>query len=78
MPECELPALEPIVPPVLVIPPWPLIPLELPTEPLGVLPMLPPFEPRVVPGGLTAGEVVPLESIVGVVGPDPLLPGCMD
>ncbi|MBV8798544.1 MAG: hypothetical protein JO208_01865 [Alphaproteobacteria bacterium] len=58
-------------------PPEPLIDPEPPIEPLVVPPMPPPFEPGEVPGGFTAGAVVWFESMVEVVGPEPLLPGCM-
>jgi len=47
--------------------PAPDVPLEpVPIEPLA---------PGVLPGGLTAGEVVVFESMDGVVVPAPLLPG---
>jgi hypothetical protein len=46
-----------IVPPVLLIPLEPIDP-ELPTEPLVELPMVPLFDPGVLPGGFTVGEVV--------------------
>jgi hypothetical protein len=44
----------------------PIVPLEVP---------MPPFEPGVLPGGLTVGDVVAFGSICALLGPLPLL-GC--
>src|SRR5436305_11787403 len=56
-----------IPPPAVPVPPVPEVPLvPVPIDP---------FAPGVLPGGLTAGEVVVFESIDGVVVPAPLVAG---
>lgn len=57
----------------------PLLPIEplSPAEPLVPMPPWPLLLPGVLPGGLTAGEVVAFGSMVGDVGPEPLLLGCI-
>ncbi len=80
--------LEPAIPPVPIEPvsvpvPVPVVPVPIPEPVVSVpvpevpVPELPVggFEPGVLPGGLTVGEVVEFWSMVGVVGPEPFVPG---
>jgi hypothetical protein len=62
--------------PVPVVPVFMPDPVSVPEVPIPELP-LGGFEPDVLPGGFTVGDVVEFWSIVGVVGPEPLVPGCM-
>jgi hypothetical protein len=61
--------LEPIDDPELIelLPIVPILPLEPPFDPTSGL------VPGVVPGGLTVPDLVAFGSIVGAVGPEPLL-----
>ena len=71
----DMPPVEPVSepgmpPPAVPVAPAPVVPVEpVPIEP---------FAPGVVPGGFAAGEVVVFGSVVGVVGPAPLLPAAGD
>lgn len=77
VPELLIPPL--IVPPVVPIDP----PVVVPIDPELSGPPLPGplegvgLEPGAVPGGLTAGDVVWFWSMVGVVGPVPVVLGCI-
>jgi len=54
----------------------PIVPVAVPMLPL-LLPIPPPvFEPGVLPGGLTVGEVVAFGSICALLGPAPPV-GCI-
>lgn len=71
----------PMPPPVVLVPvsvvagvPVPLSGVAVPVVPVPIEPV---FDPGVLPGGLTAGEVVVFWSALGVVGPEPLVPGCI-
>ena len=81
-PPAPVPPEAPMPPPVEVPPELPIPPPEVPIPPPAPVeppPMPPPaFDPGVLPGGFTVGDVVEFGSIVGVVGPEPLVPGCGD
>ena len=79
-----LPDVPPPMPPPVVLVPVSGLVAGVPVTVSGVdvppvvpVPIEPVFEPGVLPGGFTAGEVVVFWSAAGVVGPEPLVPGCI-
>ena len=58
-----------------MLPDVPVVPVAV--VPLVSEPMLPVAAPGVLPGGLTAGDVVAFGSIAGVLVPLPLVLGCI-